>query len=198
MSSTWINRQKKDPFVKERNRQNVLSRSFFKIKEICATFNILNRNKNIILDLGCSPGGWCQFFKTEKQYIVGVDLLPIKTNIDVFIKQDIMMDLNTDLKFNNIFSDIAPNSSGDSLIDGANMCDIIDRIYEIMEKYMYKNGNIVIKVFNGVSLDLSVKLFKPRFKQYKIFKPKASRSESSEMYFIGLHYMLNTAHIPIK
>jgi 23S rRNA (uridine2552-2'-O)-methyltransferase len=183
----WINRQKNDIFVRKRNDMNLISRSYFKVEDICEKFRLLKLNGKI-LELGSAPGGWTQFFKKKNQYVVGVDLLPMKVMIDEFFQQDICEDLNLDYKFDNIFSDIAPNLSGNKCVDEGNMCDVINAIENVIRKNLKIGGNLIIKVFVGASLDLCNELFNKNFRQIKIFKPSASRKESSEMYFIAMNY----------
>lgn len=187
--SGWINRQKKDPYVKKRNKLDLLSRSYFKIEEICNNFSILEKN-GIVLDLGCSPGGWCQFLKQKKQYVVGVDLLPIKVIIDEFYQMDICDLVLKDFKPNTILSDIAANFSGEKIIDDDNMCEIVHNIDRLINLFSVFNGNLVVKLFDGKSVNLALSLWKKRFKSYKMFKPKSSRQDSSEIYFIGIKHSI--------
>ena len=150
--STWMHRQGKDVFVKKRDAMNLLSRSFFKIEEICKKFNILQQNGTII-DLGCSPGGWCQFFLSKKQYIIGIDLLPIKMNINEFYNLDICDFKYTKSTINSIFSDIAVNFSGLKLVDDENMCAIVKEIDRIVQDCLSNHGSLVVKLncFTGTS-----------------------------------------------
>ena len=49
------------------------------------------------------------------------------------------------------------------------------------------NGNLLFKSLNGAENDTELmKLLKTKFTTVKRFKPKASRSDSSEMYIICL------------
>jgi 23S rRNA (uridine2552-2'-O)-methyltransferase len=46
-------------------------------------------------------------------------------------------------------------------------------------------GSVVIKVFQGETLDYTNIALKERFNKVKISKPKASRPNSKEIYIIG-------------
>jgi len=48
-----------------------------------------------------------------------------------------------------------------------------------------KKGNFVCKVFQGKGFDELVKKIRKNFEFFKIFKPKATRKESKEIYLIG-------------
>jgi 23S rRNA (uridine2552-2'-O)-methyltransferase len=47
-------------------------------------------------------------------------------------------------------------------------------------------GALVVKVFHGSGYSQLVKLFKDTFKVVKPLKPKASRSNSSENFIVGI------------
>jgi 23S rRNA (uridine2552-2'-O)-methyltransferase len=183
----WINRQKHDHFVRKRNEKNVIARSYFKIEEIFQEF-FSNKKTMRILDLGSAPGGWSQYFKQNNHYVIGIDLLPMKIQIDEFYQQDILDEIPNVEKVNIICSDIAHNLSGNKTIDQAIMCEIGDKITECIHRYLSTNGSFVMKVFSGDSLSSMQKHLKPIFETCKVFKPQASRSESSETYIIAQKY----------
>ncbi len=184
----WLNRQRNDPFVKKRNDTNVIARSYFKIEEIFEEFFKKQQIKNV-LDLGSAPGGWSQYFKKHNYYIIGIDLLPMKIAINEFYQQDILHEIPNFQKVDIICSDIAPNLSGNRTIDNAIMCDISEKITKCIDIYLVKGGSFVMKVFMGDSLNLMQKNLKPRFASVKVFKPKASRSESSEIYIVAKEFV---------
>ena len=84
-SKYWLNRNKKDIYIKRAKESGYLSRSAFKLIEIDARFNFLKPRKKVV-DLGCAPGGWLQVAAKKVNSsdneinIVGVDILPIKDN----------------------------------------------------------------------------------------------------------------------
>lgn len=184
----WINRQKHDYFVRKRNEENVIARSYFKIEEIFESFfkNKLSSQKNIrILDLGSAPGGWSQYFKKYGYYVIGIDLLPMKIAIDEFYQQDILSVIPDFASVNIICSDIAPNLSGNKTVDNAIMCEIADKVTQCIDMYLINGGAFVMKVFMGDSLSLMQKHLRSRFSVVRVFKPKASRSESAEIYLVA-------------
>jgi 23S rRNA (uridine2552-2'-O)-methyltransferase len=89
------------------------------------------------------------------------------------------------LPFDLVLSDMAPNISGIKERDNALMIDLVDNVLLIVDKFLKKEGTVLIKVFQGESLDYTKFALKKRFEKIKIFKPKASRPNSNEIYIIG-------------
>ena len=58
-SSKWIDRQIKDPFVKQRNHLSARSRAFFKLVEINDKQHFIKKGYKVI-DMGAAPGGWSE------------------------------------------------------------------------------------------------------------------------------------------
>ena len=58
-SNIWLDRQKKDPYVKRAIRESYRARSAFKLIEIDQKYKFLKPGHTII-DCGSSPGSWIQ------------------------------------------------------------------------------------------------------------------------------------------
>lgn len=58
-SNQWLERQRRDPFVKRAVKENYRARSAFKLIEINEKFKILSAG-DVVVDLGASPGSWSQ------------------------------------------------------------------------------------------------------------------------------------------
>ena len=58
-SNVWLERNKKDIYVKKAKKDGYFSRSSYKLLEIEKKFKFISKSKNI-LELGSSPGGWSQ------------------------------------------------------------------------------------------------------------------------------------------
>jgi 23S rRNA (uridine2552-2'-O)-methyltransferase len=63
---------------------------------------------------------------------------------------------------------------------------LVELAVEFAQSHMKKDGALVVKVFHGSGYSQLVKLFKDTFKVVKPMKPKASRSNSSENFIVGL------------
>ena len=89
------------------------------------------------------------------------------------------------LPFNLVLSDMAPNISGIKDRDNALMIELVDKILSAVDNFLMLQGSVVIKVFQGETLDYTRRALKERFNKVKISKPKASRPNSKEIYIIG-------------
>lgn len=93
-SSQWLQKQSLDHFVLEARRKGYVARSAFKLSFLDDRFNLLDKKRtHAVIDLGCSPGGWCQVVRertSDSCLLVGVDLLPVKATINnaVFLQGD--------------------------------------------------------------------------------------------------------------
>jgi 23S rRNA (uridine2552-2'-O)-methyltransferase len=156
---------------------------------------------NKVLDLGAAPGGWSQVAieKVENEgTVVGVDLRKIKPFPEenyFFIKGDftnenIQSEIieKLDGKANAIVSDASPSLSGIKDIDHLRSIDLANSVTEISYKMLAKNGNLLIKVFQGEEFKNLIDKLRKKFKVLKTTKPSSSRKKSSEMYVIGLKY----------
>ena len=75
ISKNWINKQKRDIYVKQSKIEGYRSRAVYKLQEINEKFKIL-RNDIAIADLGAAPGSWSQYVsrKFKKTKIVSIDI----------------------------------------------------------------------------------------------------------------------------
>ena len=89
-------------------------------------------------------------------------------------------------KMSIVLSDIAPNISGVSFIDTANMNSLLEIEISIVDKFLQIGGKYLSKCFEGDSLNFLVENLKDRFKFVKRLKPEASRSISRELYVLGI------------
>ena len=81
-SKDWINKRRRDIYVRQSKIEGYKSRAIYKLKEIDEKFKILKEVKSAV-DLGAAPGSWTQYLvkKISKGKIVSIDLLkfePIK------------------------------------------------------------------------------------------------------------------------
>ena len=58
-SHIWLERQKKDPYVKRAAKETYRARSAFKLIEINEKFKFLNPG-DCVIDIGACPGSWSQ------------------------------------------------------------------------------------------------------------------------------------------
>ena len=184
-----------DFFTKRSKKEGYRSRASYKLKEILQKEIRVSKGQSI-LDLGCSPGGWIQVAKEfvgKSGKIAGVDLKEMEFIEGCFflnksieeIKQDDFDEIKEFLPFDLVLSDMAPNISGIRERDNALMMGLVDHVLSVVDIFLKDRGTVLIKVFQGESLDYTRSALNERFRQVKISKPKASRSNSNEIYIVG-------------
>jgi len=189
--SWWTDRQGKDPFVKNRIKNNYISRAYFKIEEIQRKYQVFQK-EDIILDLGASPGGWSQFLIKITPKIFAIDILDTFSVKGVdFVAGDIYDDniIRNLPKMNVICSDMAPNFSGNMFVDHMKTIHLCQRALDICFTKLYRGGNFITKIFLGEDFDLFVATCKKYFKFVSCFKPSSSRTESKEMFIVAINFI---------
>ena len=196
MSKQSNNKYKKgDSFSKKAKNLGYRSRAALKLLEIQKKDNFLVEGITV-LDLGSSPGGWCQVSKKiigEKGRVLGIDIKDMEKIRGVyFIKKDIGLVKTSDfifdeniLSFDVVLSDMAPNISGIAYTDSALMIVLLEKFIKIIEKYLKIQGRVLVKAFQGESLEFITNYMKSHFETVRIRKPSSSRSSSSEYYLLG-------------
>ena len=193
ISKNWINKQKRDIYVRQSQVDGYRARSAYKLIEIDEKFKIFKNGMSVI-DLGASPGSWSQYIsKTVKSgRIVSIDLKGME-EIDntIQIKGDFTeVDYQNKIKgyfkskVHVVVSDMAVNTTGIKDIDAIYTGELAMEAMNFAEKMLVKEGRFVSKIFLGSSFNEIVALGKKIFKEVKVFKPKASRKESKESFII--------------
>ena len=193
ISKNWINKQRRDIYVRQSKIEGYRSRAVYKLQEINNKFKILKNGVSVV-DLGAAPGSWSQFisrnFKNSK--IVSIDLNEIASiENTIHIKGDFTNELQQKkiIKYFNdkidiVISDMAVNTTGnknlDSLVTGELCLEAINFACKILKK----NGGFVSKIFMGSSFNEIVATVKKKFKEVHIFKPPSSRKDSKENFII--------------
>ncbi|MDB9956513.1 RlmE family RNA methyltransferase [Candidatus Pelagibacter sp.] len=193
ISKNWINKQKRDIYVRQSQVDGYRARSAYKLIEIDEKFKIL-KNGISVIDLGASPGSWSQYIsRTVKSgRLVSIDIKGME-EIDntIQIKGD-FTDLDSQKKIKGLFkskvdvvvSDMAVNTTGIKDIDAIYTGELAMEAMNFSKAMLIKEGRFVSKIFLGSSFNEIVALGKKLFKEVKVFKPKSSRKESKESFII--------------
>jgi 23S rRNA (uridine2552-2'-O)-methyltransferase len=64
--------------------------------------------------------------------------------------------------------------------------ELAQTVIEYAQNALAPGGNLVVKIFQGSGTDAVLKSMKTLFTTAKSYKPTACRSESVEVYFLGL------------
>jgi 23S rRNA (uridine2552-2'-O)-methyltransferase len=180
------------------------ARSVFKLEEMQERFSLLKPGRKV-LDLGSAPGSWskyCLRLLGPDGRLVGVDLEPVDASLSSdsryrFVQGDMFSEkILTSLRdlgpFEVILSDAAPRTTGNSIVDAQASLAIAQRVLEIAGTTLKPGGHLVIKVFQGGEEAQLLQRMRCRFRRARAFKPRASRGESREVYFLGLSSSLKS------
>lgn len=194
-SKDWLNRQKRDHFVKKAKKKGYLSRAAFKLVEIENKYKVIEKSK-YVLEFGASPGGWSQVVLevNPRIKITALDVLDFKLNHpNIFFHKEDYLNFNYDkLKknFDLILSDIAPNTTGHQSTDHLRISNMIFDIIEILDKILAKNGVFICKIWKGSEEKELMKTLKSKFNTVSYFKPESSRKDSSEIFIVAINFLI--------
>ena len=194
MVSIKSNYRDGDFFSKKSKKEGYRSRASYKLKEILKTDINIKKGQSV-LDLGSYPGSWsqvaCELVGSSGK-VAAIDIQEMKLKDCFFVHKSIeevherdFEEISTFVPFDLVLSDMAPNISGIRERDNALMIDLVNSILSIIDNFLKIKGSVLIKVFQGESLDYTRQALKKRFNKVKISKPKASRPNSREIYIIG-------------
>lgn len=187
-----------DYYFKQAKKEEYPARSVYKLKEIDEKFHIF-KSGDLVLDLGCFPGSWILYAQKAiqpKGKVIGIDLKPIAISSEaIFLQKDIfklkteeiqnLLDKNNlPDKFDVIISDLAPSTSGIKDVDSERSLELIKKAFSFISLLLKKEGSFVCKAFEHYDVHFLVKKMSSSFKFSKMFKPKATRKRSKEIYVI--------------
>lgn len=192
----WHHRHVNDFYVQQATAQGWRSRAAFKLMEIDDRDRLI-RPGQVVVDLGCAPGGWCQVAAQrmkQQGVVIGIDLLEMTgLNGVTFIQGDFSEDsglaaLDVALggrRVNLVLSDMAPNITGIVVSDQARVYALAELALDFAAQYLAEDGAILIKVFQGAGFEEFIKRMRTVFKSVATRNPDASRDRSRECYLLG-------------
>jgi 23S rRNA (uridine2552-2'-O)-methyltransferase len=193
-SKDWLNRNKRDFYVKKAKKQGYLSRAAYKLIEIENKFHFIANSKKI-LELGAAPGGWSQVALeiNPKIEITAIDILDLKINHPQinFYKDDFLsFDYSKKENYYDlILSDIAPNTTGHQSTDHLRIATMLFDIIELLEKVLVADGSFITKIWKGSEEKEMINILKKKFKLVSYFKPDSSRKDSAEIFIIAREFI---------
>ena len=193
VSKNWINKQKRDIYVRKSQVEGYRARSVYKLIEINEKFKIF-KNGYSVIDIGASPGSWSQYVSksVKSGRLVSIDLKDIEKIENMiqikgdFTESDTQEKIKSYFrsKVNVVLSDMAVNTTGIKNIDAIYTGELCKEAMLFSKDMLIKEGNFIAKLFLGKSFNEIVALAKTIFKEVKVFKPKSSRKESKESFII--------------
>ncbi len=202
MTKACIQKRRSDQYYRLARIRGYRSRAAYKLLQTSRIYELIKPGQRV-LDLGCHPGGWLQISREivgPEGFVLGVDLKPVErigyTNVKVLntdiYSPDIVQRILAELKgpADVVVSDLAPSIIGVWDVDHARQVDLARTALGIAKEVLRQHGNVLIKLFQGSELKGFQEEAGLLFERSRLLKPKASRPESSELYFLGLRFKL--------
>ena len=193
ISKDWVNKQRRDTYVRQSKVDGYRARSAYKLIEIDEKFKIFKGGLTII-DIGAAPGSWSQYASkvVKNGKIISIDLKemqPIPNTIQIkgdFTENEIQKKIKDKLSTNAdvLMSDMAVNTTGIKDIDAIQTGELCKESLVFSKEVIKKQGYFISKIFMGSTFNEIVALGKKIFKEVKVFKPKSSRKDSKESFII--------------
>lgn len=211
-SHDWLTRQLNDPYVKLAQENNLRCRSAFKLTEIDDRFKVLKPG-DLVIDCGAAPGSWSQVAiqrvglntmkgtnHRQNGTVVAIDIQPIAPIDGVTIleqsdftkpetQSQILQALGNRLA-DVVLSDMAPRASGNRELDHQVIFELCISVLKFSSQVLDCGGHVVCKLWDGRNTKDAVDVMKRMFNIVKTVKPEASRSDSAEIFLLGLDYKL--------
>ena len=193
ISKNWINKQRRDTYVRKSKVDGYRARSAYKLIEIDEKFKIFKGGMKVI-DIGAAPGSWSQYVSkvVKNGKIISIDLkemVKIKNTIQIrgdFTGADVQNQIKAYLnkEADVVMSDMAVNTTGIKNVDSIQTGELCKEAMIFSKNVMSNKGFFISKIFMGSSFNEIIKLGKNIFKEVKVFKPKSSRKDSKESFVI--------------
>ena len=193
ISKNWVNKQRRDTYVRQSKVDGYRARSAYKLIEIDEKFKIFKGGLTVI-DIGAAPGSWSQYASkvVKNGKIVSIDLKemePIDNTVQIkgdFTEDETQQKIKEFLigRSDVVMSDMAVNTTGIKNIDSIQTGELCKEAMVFSKDIISNGGFFVSKIFMGGSFNEIVQLGKKIFKEVKVFKPKSSRKDSKESFII--------------
>jgi len=193
ISKNWINKQRRDIYVRRSKVEGYRSRAVYKLQEIDQKFRIFKNGMSVI-DLGAAPGSWSQYIlkNAKNGKIVSIDFKDFEKIGNIHqIKGDFTDDRYKKeivdyfgVKVDVVLSDLAVNTTGNKNLDSIYTGELCMEAMKFSKETLKSDGKFISKIFMGSTFNEIVSEAKKIFKENKIFKPLASRKDSKESFII--------------
>ncbi|MCP4676638.1 MAG: RlmE family RNA methyltransferase [Deltaproteobacteria bacterium] len=191
-------RRAQDHFARRAKQENYPARSVYKLEEIDQRVRLIRRG-DTVLDLGAAPGSWT-LYAAEKVgtggAVVAIDRaslsVGVPANVTVIEADALACDPNeirgfgAESGFDVVISDMAPKTSGHRFVDQSRSYALFSRALEIGAELLRPGGRFTGKIFHGEDFEKAREQLRELFTKVKVVRPKSVRSESYEIYLVGL------------
>lgn len=195
-------RKVKDFYYQKAKQDKYPARSIYKLEEAQKKYHFLRRG-DAVLDLGCCPGSWSLYASEivgETGLVVGVDLqetaksprpggAPIHWIVaDIMAPELVQQVRKIRSAFKILISDLAPKTTGNRWADHQQSLNLVRQTLALAEILLHEKGHFFCKAFQGEDFPAFVEEVQARFEQVKVLKPKSSRTESREVFVLGMGF----------
>ncbi|MBK8458702.1 MAG: RlmE family RNA methyltransferase [Phyllobacteriaceae bacterium] len=197
-SRRWLERHINDPYVHRAKAEGWRSRAAFKLIEIDDKHKLLKPGQRVI-DLGAAPGGWTQVAVDRVKSAdgaprvvaidyLGMDAVPGATVLEMDFLDDaapgrLMEALGGAPDI--VLSDMAAPTTGHQRTDHLRTVALTEAAAEFALEVLAPGGHFLAKTFQGGTENELLARLKRSFAEIRHMKPKASRSESVEMFLLA-------------
>ena len=193
ISKNWVNKQRRDTYVRQSKVDGYRARSAYKLIEIDKKFKVF-KGGMCVIDIGAAPGSWSQYVSriVKNGKIISIDLKEmekIQNTIQIqgdFTDNEIKDQIKKHLTKGSdvVMSDMAVNTTGIKNLDSIQTGDLCKEAMLFSKEVISEKGVFISKIFMGSTFNEIVALGKKIFKEVKVFKPKSSRKDSKESFII--------------
>ena len=193
ISKNWVNKQRRDTYVRQSKVDGYRARSAYKLIEIDKKFKVF-KGGMCVIDIGAAPGSWSQYVSriVKSGKIISIDLKEmekIQNTIQIqgdFTDNEIKDQIKKHLTKGSdvVMSDMAVNTTGIKNLDSLQTGDLCKEAMLFSKEVISEKGVFISKIFMGGTFNEIVALGKKIFKEVKVFKPKSRRKDSKESFII--------------
>lgn len=197
-STRWLQRQLNDPFVRAAGVAGYRSRAAYKLIELDDRFRFLNPGARV-LDLGAAPGAWTQVALervnqgSQRGAVFAIDLQEMEpmegaTLLTLDVRDEGALEtLRREMggPVDALLSDMAAPATGHTGTDHIRILALCEAACDLAPYLLRPGGTLVVKVLQGGAEAGLLAQLKKDFASVKHVKPKASRSDSAEIYAVA-------------
>lgn len=192
-------RRQQDHFARRAKRENYPARSIYKLEEIDKRTHLLRCGDKVV-DLGAAPGSWTMYIAGvvgPTGQVVAIDRMPLTVGVPPHVTYLEANALDLDVAtvrplsgekgFDVVVSDMAPRTSGNKFVDQSRSFELFIRALELGAELLRPGGHFTGKIFQGEDFEKARERVRQLFATCKIVRPQSVRSESYEIYVVGLN-----------
>lgn len=191
----------RDHYFKKAKQENYPARSVYKLEEIEKQSRLLVPGA-AVLDLGACPGSWSLYAAARvgpRGRVLAIDLNPAGTAFPghvTYLTGD-MLEPGPDIldafsrlgPFDVVLSDMAPKTTGVKFTDQARSLELAEAALAVAFARLRPGGAFVVKIFQGPDSPAYQKGLKDSFEKVRVAKPKSSRAESKEIFYVATGFI---------